>query len=163
MSGIDTSVEAQTSAPRQHVFSVLSDPSNWVDWVGPVIAVEPTHPNGAQPTWLVEAGIKIGPFKKSTLIRLQLVECVDGDKAQFRRIAVNAPSDGAIVNDSESPATVQPEPTALEFSVELSDTGDGTVRVVSRLRFDGSFPPGVEAIIKSEMRRTIERLSVEFN
>jgi hypothetical protein len=155
--GIDTSVSGLTTAPRDEIFGVLADPTKWPDWIGPVVSVEPHESLSIEPVvgaaWHVEVGVKIGPFKKTSRVRIELVDVVAGEYAIFRRVERQFNDEGA----QNAPAPL------LEFDVRLTEQdASGLMLVATSLRFDGKFPPGVESIVTNEMRRTIDRLSAQW-
>ena len=157
MGGINTSVSGLTSAPRDQVFGVLADPTKWANWIRPVVSVQPHGSLPIEPvigaSWYVEVGVKIGPFKKTARVRIEMVEVVVGQYAKFRRVERQFNDEGA----QNAPAPL------LEFDVRLTEQdASGLMLVATSLRFDGEFPPGIESIVTNEMRRTIDRLSAQW-
>lgn len=148
----DMTIDREALATPEQLFGELSCPTRWPDNVGSVLGVsesDPT-PNG-QLCWNVEAGVKIGPFRKATTIRLARTEFVVEKRVMFERIGANE-SNG--------------EHAALQFSVDLDTLGprgaQPLTRVRARLVFAGSLPPGLEGLIRNEIEKTIAKLSRAF-
>lgn len=140
---MDFSASAPLTADVQRVFAELVDLGTYPEWLGLVHGAEPAAPHDEDPgpAWLVDLGIAIGPFKRTKQVRMVRTEKVTPKLVRFERME----HDG-----SEHSAWV------LTAEVEAGDSGSV---FTMDLHYGGNLNfPGVDAILREEVRRAGSRL-----
>ncbi|HUR17673.1 MAG TPA: SRPBCC family protein [Acidimicrobiales bacterium] len=140
---MDFTASAPLTADADRVFAELVELGTYPEWLGLVHGADPTpaHDEDPGPAWMVELGIAIGPFKKTKTVRMVRTEKVAPKLARFERME----HDGR-----------EHSPWVLVAGVEVADSGS---LFTMDLHYGGNLNfPGVEALLREEVRRAGGRL-----
>lgn len=140
---MDLEGSASLTADPSVVFDHVADLGTYPDWLGIVFGAEPDppHPDDPGPAWMVDLGAKIGPLPLTKRVRMVRTEHLPPKQARFERLEHDEQSHSAWV-----------------LLVEVEGTPSGSALVV-KLHYSGaSRLPGVDAILRDEIRKAGGRL-----
>lgn len=134
-------------AAPDRVFTEVADLATYPHWLGIVhdaVSV-PAHDQDPGPAWSVELGARLGPLRRTKRVRMVRTEQVVPELVRFER----SEHDGR----DHSPWVL---------TAEVGPDGTGSVLVV-RLHYGGSGRvPGIEALLREEIRKAGSRLQLRL-
>lgn len=140
---MDLRATAKLSVPPKSVFDEVADLATYPEWMGLVHRAEDAeaHDGDPGPAWFVDLGIAIGPIKRTKTVRMVRVDHEAPHRARFERLE----HDG-----KEHPAWV--------LAADVATENDGS-SLTMHLHYGGNLNfPGVEALLREEVRRAGGRL-----
>lgn len=129
------------------MYAEVVDLATYPSWLGIVHAADPddAHPDDPGPAWFVDLGLAIGPIKRTKRVRMVRTEQVAPKLARFERVEHDGGDHSAWV---------------LTAEVEVTETGS---LLTMDLHYGGAPSlPGVETLLREEVRRAGARLEVRL-
>ena len=139
---MDVILEAPMEAPPAAVLAEVADLPSYPTWHGMVKKVVPDGDG-----WLIDLGVRMGPFTKTKRVRMVRAEDESGSAPGLVRFT-RRERDRTDHGQWELEGIVEPA------------AGEGPCTLRFRLRYDGSSPLAgmLEPLLKSEIERSAERL-----
>ena len=139
---VTVTAEGDVAQPPQQVFSIVGDPLTYSSWCGGVLDVEAAPAAEHEPpAWFIRVGARVGLIKMSTRLRMELVIDEPPTHLAFQRRELN-----------------QPGHSRASLRVDVRATATGST-VVTTIELGASkLPPGAEALLRREVRKSSKRI-----
>ena len=134
-----------TGASPDELFDLVSDLSNYPDWLGLVVRAEPDEDADHEDAWLVELRAQLGPLARSKRLRMVRAEEPAARAVTFERHEVD----------------VRDHSLCLLHAAVDEDREGSTLTV--RLHYGGRlFGPVLERALRDEIRRARANLAARY-
>lgn len=146
---VDVVGVARLPFPPARVFAEVADLGGYPDWLSLVRAAAPAPaaPGDPGPAWLVDLGARVGPFSRTKRVRMARAEMRPPTAARFERAELD-----------DRPHS----PWVLAADVDAEDDG-ATTLLRMHLHYGGAaWLPGLEAVLRQEIRRASGRLAARL-
>ena len=139
-------IRANLDASAADVYEILSDLGTYAQWLDLVDRAEPAPAADADlgPAWLVTLRAKVGPFRRSKLLRMVRTEATEPSHLRFERAEI----DGR---------------THSPWRLEVAINGDQPCAVTVELSYDGGLWSGpLEMVLRSQVQAAIPKLKAQL-
>ncbi|MDQ1446364.1 MAG: hypothetical protein QOI20_2828 [Acidimicrobiaceae bacterium] len=138
---MDLTGEGVVPAGLEAVFAYVADLATYPRWLGIVQTADPEPDR--DPAWRVDLGARLGPLRKTKRVRMVRVACRPSSHVRFERVE----QDGR-------------DHSAWVLTADLLPEGSGT-RLCMHLHYGGGrWLPGLDLLLREEVRRATGRLSL---